>query len=115
MFSVAVIVREHKVPVVGQFRFGGLEALVYLVHVPLLGCRDVGDELPDAFSREAWPAFEVALLDRLYPCADDGGEQAGMIECDKLVCVFAFKTVQVKTGHRHFGGNKHGRKSLVIF
>ena len=72
-------------------RFGGPKALADLVHVPLLGCRDDGDELPDTFSHKAWwRAFEVALLDCLYPCADDGGEQAGMIECDKLVCVFAF-------------------------
>ena len=88
--NVAVIVGECKVLVVGQFGFGGPEALADLVHVPFLGCRDDGDESPDAFSHKTWPAFEVALLDCLYPCADDGGEQAGMIECDKLVCVFAF-------------------------
>ena len=52
--------------------------------------RDDRDESPDTVSREAWPAFEVALLDCLYPCADDRGEQAGVIECDELVCVFTF-------------------------
>ena len=61
-----------------------------LVHVPLLGCRDDGDESPDMFSRKAWQAFEVALLDFFYPRAEDGGEQAGMIECNELVCVFAY-------------------------
>ncbi len=61
-----------------------------LIHVTFFGLRDDGDESPDTFSREAWPAFEVALMDGFYPCADNGEEHAGMIECDELVCVLAF-------------------------
>ena len=52
-----------------------MEALVDLIHVTFFGLRDDGDESPDTFSREAWPAFEVALMDGFYPCADDGEEQ----------------------------------------
>ncbi len=55
-----------------------------------LGLWDDGDESSDTLSREAGPAVEVALMNGLYPCADDGEEHAGMIERNELVCVVAF-------------------------
>ena len=65
-------------------------ALAYLVHVAFRGLRDDRDESSDMFSCEARPAFEVALMNGLYPCADDREEQAGMVECNELVGVVAF-------------------------